>query len=227
MNYKNAYNLLILRARNRVKPETYHEEHHIIPECMGGTDDPNNIVMLPGDEHLIAHYFLFKIYKSGKIAQAFNLMVGRGFKRLTKRMLRDHAEARKIMSENSKGDKNPAKRPEVRKKMSVAQKANPVFLGKKRPDHSEIMKGSNNPAYGKSDHTYGLVAYGKANIDKTLEEIHGVIKGDAIRSKMKTAQKGVNPIWARAPKICKFCNKEIIGLGNLNQHIKSKHKGDN
>lgn len=40
------------------------EAHHIIPKCCGGTDDPNNIVLLyqneNNKEHLLAHEFLCK-----------------------------------------------------------------------------------------------------------------------------------------------------------------------
>ena len=38
------------------------EHHHIIPVCMGGTDDKTNLVALTPSEHLVAHRLLTKIF---------------------------------------------------------------------------------------------------------------------------------------------------------------------
>jgi hypothetical protein len=38
----------------------YTERHHIIPKCIGGTDEPSNIVRLSAREHYIAHRLLVK-----------------------------------------------------------------------------------------------------------------------------------------------------------------------
>jgi hypothetical protein len=61
MNYQNHYNLLIERGKNRIL-EGYKESHHILPRCMGGTDDPENLVDLTAEEHFVAHQLLVKIY---------------------------------------------------------------------------------------------------------------------------------------------------------------------
>ena len=61
MNYADHYNKLIDRARNR-KMNGYTEAHHIIPRCLGGTDDSDNIVRLTPEEHYVAHQLLVKIY---------------------------------------------------------------------------------------------------------------------------------------------------------------------
>jgi hypothetical protein len=61
MNYNNHYELLINRARIR-KLEIYSEKHHIIPKCMGGTDNLINLVELTPEEHYLAHLLLVKIY---------------------------------------------------------------------------------------------------------------------------------------------------------------------
>lgn len=61
MNYLKHYDKLILRARNRVLT-CYTENHHVIPRCMGGTDDPDNIVALTPEEHYTAHLLLAKAY---------------------------------------------------------------------------------------------------------------------------------------------------------------------
>lgn len=61
MDYAKIYNSLINRAKNRIL-EGYQERHHIIPRCLGGSDDMNNIVGLTPEEHYIAHLLLVKIH---------------------------------------------------------------------------------------------------------------------------------------------------------------------
>jgi hypothetical protein len=61
MNYSRHYYLLIDRARNRVLND-YSEKHHIIPKCMGGTDDKSNLVRLTPEEHYVAHQLLIKMH---------------------------------------------------------------------------------------------------------------------------------------------------------------------
>ncbi len=61
MNYKIHYDILINRARQRTV-SLYTENHHIVPVCMGGTNDPSNLVDLLPEEHYVAHQLLVKIY---------------------------------------------------------------------------------------------------------------------------------------------------------------------
>jgi hypothetical protein len=61
MNYLKHYERLIERARIRVL-DSYTESHHIIPRCVGGTNDLENIVELTPEEHFLAHQLLVKIY---------------------------------------------------------------------------------------------------------------------------------------------------------------------
>lgn len=55
------YDRLIERARIR-KLEGYVEKHHILPKCIGGSNDKTNIVSLTPEEHYVAHQLLVKIY---------------------------------------------------------------------------------------------------------------------------------------------------------------------
>jgi hypothetical protein len=61
MDYQKHYNTLIERSKARVL-EGYVEKHHIIPKCLGGTDDKENLVLLTPEEHFLAHQLLVKIY---------------------------------------------------------------------------------------------------------------------------------------------------------------------
>jgi len=61
MDYKKIYESIIHRGKNR-KLNTYKEKHHIIPKCMGGSDDDTNLVELTAKEHFICHLLLCEIY---------------------------------------------------------------------------------------------------------------------------------------------------------------------
>ena len=61
MNYEKIYNQIVNRAKNRIL-ECYTEKHHIIPRCMGGSDDKENLVSLTAREHFLCHHLLVRIY---------------------------------------------------------------------------------------------------------------------------------------------------------------------
>lgn len=75
MDYQKIYSQLILKAKERKTVEGYKELHHIIPKCVKGTDDINNLVELTAKEHFIAHLLLTEIYpKSHKLKYALWMM---------------------------------------------------------------------------------------------------------------------------------------------------------
>ena len=76
--YTRIYYSVIERAQSRILPkEVYREKHHIIPRCMGGSDDPANIVSLTFKEHLFCHKLLVRMTEGptrGKLSFAVLLM---------------------------------------------------------------------------------------------------------------------------------------------------------
>ena len=74
MDYNKIYYQIIKRGNNR-KLEGYIEKHHIIPKCIGGSDDEDNIVELTAREHFLCHMLLCEIYpKEYKLKHALFLM---------------------------------------------------------------------------------------------------------------------------------------------------------
>jgi hypothetical protein len=61
MNYQIIYNQIIERAQKRTL-EGYKEKHHILPKCLGGNDDEENLVELTAREHFLCHMLLCEIY---------------------------------------------------------------------------------------------------------------------------------------------------------------------
>jgi len=109
MNYAKIYNALIERAQNR-ELDGYVERHHIVPRCMGGTDDRDNLVSLTPEEHYVAHQLLVKMYPNAKgltwaaIRMTHHSTNNRSTNKLYGWLKRRHSE----YSKTRVGDKNPS-----------------------------------------------------------------------------------------------------------------------
>jgi hypothetical protein len=76
VNYSKHYIQLIINARSRdIETSCYYENHHIVPKCLGGSNDNDNMIMLKPEEHYVAHQLLCKIYpKNAKLSFACKQM---------------------------------------------------------------------------------------------------------------------------------------------------------
>ena len=178
MNYHKIYDALVTRGKNRVLTG-YKEKHHIIPRCMGGTDDFDNLVDLTPEEHYLCHQLLVKMYPDNhNILNAAMFMTANGMGRRSNKL---YGWLKRRFSEYMKGPNNP-------------QKVNPRcgdrhhYYGKTRPPSdewltqdgrkilSESKKGSNNPHYGVKpwNHPrateYTKSVWAKADVIKTIWE---------------------------------------------------------
>ena len=61
------------RKQRELLEGVYTEKHHILPKALGGGDEEENLIILTGREHFIAHLMLWKTYK-GKMTFAFHMM---------------------------------------------------------------------------------------------------------------------------------------------------------
>jgi len=66
MDYKGIYKRIIVRAKARSTVEGYSERHHIIPRCLGGSDDESNIAVLTAEEHYVCHQLLVKMHPDNR-----------------------------------------------------------------------------------------------------------------------------------------------------------------
>jgi len=74
MDYQKIYNQIIERAKSRIL-EGYKEKHHILPRCLGGGDEGENLVELTAREHFLCHMLLCEIYPNeNKLRHALFLM---------------------------------------------------------------------------------------------------------------------------------------------------------
>lgn len=112
--YAKWYFHLIENASNRKDVSSYAEKHHIIPKSLGGTDSPENIVVLTAREHFVAHHLLTKMVEcdvdKGKMWSAFFLMhIGHNQQR--PRYARTYEKSKVEMANHKSvinaGEKNP------------------------------------------------------------------------------------------------------------------------
>jgi len=148
MDYQRIYNQIIERAQNR-QLKGYKEKHHIIPKCMGGSDDKENIVELTAREHFLCHRLLYRLYpNNNKLIYAFWLMSTRKDRKL--KSSRAYHEAKLAFSESRKGYKQSKETCDKRRasmkgkkrgpnhKISIAKKGKlPPVTGKKYSDESK------------------------------------------------------------------------------------------
>lgn len=76
MDYNKIYYNIINKAlkENNINKK-YYELHHIIPKCLGGSDEKDNLVKLTLREHYICHKLLCEIYPNNKsLAHAYWMM---------------------------------------------------------------------------------------------------------------------------------------------------------
>lgn len=69
MNHEKVYMQLIKRAQSENRQKgfgIYFERHHIIPKCLGGSNENLNLVLLTAREHYVAHKLLCLIYPDNK-----------------------------------------------------------------------------------------------------------------------------------------------------------------
>lgn len=139
-------NILITRGRFACGEE-YHERHHILPKCLGGTDDEENLIDLFAREHYIAHKLLaLENPENYSLLYAWwNMSQIKGNKKQNRYILtaEEYEEVRVkcaiISSERIKGENHPLygkhHKNSTKKKMSNS--------------HKGKMMGKNNPMYGK------------------------------------------------------------------------------
>lgn len=74
MDYSRIYDDLIAdRRTNTPREDEYYEVHHILPRCMGGSDEAENLIRLRPEDHFFAHLLLAKVH-GGSMWAAVRIM---------------------------------------------------------------------------------------------------------------------------------------------------------
>jgi hypothetical protein len=223
MNYKNIYENLINRAKNRIL-NCYTESHHIIPRCMSGDNSIGNLVELTAEEHYVAHQLLVKIYPTehGLIKAAVMMAMNTGGKRPNNKL---YGWLRRKHSITTSGENNVnfgiPRTVEVKTKISASGKGKSRGKGRPKGPMKETTKQkiSNSLSGRPALHQQGDKNVSKRpEVAKKISEYHrGRPKGphsEERKQNMSKALKGHKGLSGQdnpgSWKVsCLFCQKEV------------------
>lgn len=133
--YSRWYNALIAKAKSRDSLTGYVEKHHIIPRCMGGSNEESNIATLTYREHFIVHWLLSK-FTTGQAKRKMQSAIGTMTRSKGGRTIAawQYAKARRSNADASVGNKHTD---ESKAKMSKAHMGNKGALGIKHTDETK------------------------------------------------------------------------------------------
>lgn len=211
--YKVWHDNIIARGKNRVLTG-YKEKHHILPRCLGGKDNQENLVELTAREHFIVHMLLCKFtvgqakYKmayafhamcklknkyhnrkyitNSKLAEKFRIQFN---KALIGRKLPEYVKEK--IANSLKGEKSfwygKQHTQETKDKMSKKAKGKQNALGMK---HTEDAKKRMSESKLGNKHTLGMICVNKDNKTKMIykNELENYLNLGFIKGKIRKTQ---------------------------------------
>lgn len=222
MNYQRIYDSIIANAKalDRSKHTGYYELHHIVPRCLNGSDDSDNLVLLTPREHFICHYLLWKITPIRKLRDAILLFKGKDSMYYNSRLYEKarifHIEEMRnnnpslYLSDEAKASKSAKlksyiKTEEHRKNISKSKKGSQPRLGATLEEKS------------KNKISQSLKSYFENNSvsEETREKLRIANTGRKLSDDVKAelSKKAKN----RKKFKCEHCGREY-DAGNLKQH---------
>lgn len=117
MIYKEFINNILQTRERFMDTDEYHERHHIVPRCKGGTDEKDNLIDLFAKEHFIAHKLLAEENPDDdQLVYAYGIMAFTKDKNQQRYELspEEYESARKMCVQNFAGENNPSARKVIR-----------------------------------------------------------------------------------------------------------------
>ena len=134
----------ILNTRGRFNcGDEYYERHHILPKCMGGTDNDNNLIDLLAREHFIAHRLLAEENPDNdSLTYAWWMLAHIDDREITPE---EYEQAKMAFSKACKGRSISEEQKQRLRECHIGRRASEEAKKKMSLAHS----GKNNPNYGK------------------------------------------------------------------------------
>ena len=220
--YKTWHDNIIANGKNRVL-DCYKEKHHILPRCLGGKDNKENLVELTAKEHFMVHMLLCKFTVSlarRSMLYAFKAM---STMRYGKRKYKLHSRTAGILREkfykSLKGRKDSE---ETKKKKSLA------FMGKNNPNYGkkfskEHKRKLSEAKTGKKHNLYGK-KHKPETIQKMINKKLGKKHSKETLLKMRNSKLGKTLSESAKLKLSKLHkgNKHTLGMICINKYNKTK-----
>lgn len=237
MDWQKIHDQIIDKAKHRVF-KNYTETHHILPKCLGGTDDKDNLVKLTAREHFIVHKILCIIYPNeSKLHWASFMMANckgnnsqhrvyrigsREYQRL-RESLTVSDETRKKISESKKGQRSrlgAILSKETKDKISKSRlgSTSPIKGKKLSNEHKEklSMSAKDRPRRKHTDETKEKMSstWDKKKAEGYESPLKGKPRTEETKQKISKSKKGVK----RKP----FTEEH---LDKMSKSLKGKTKG--
>ena len=150
MDYQKIYTTLVKKGQSRIL-EGDSEKHHIVPRCLGGTDEATNLVSLTPEEHYLCHLILVKIYPNNiRLVKAAMFMIASNNN--VKRNNKAYGWLKRQYSDSIKGLGNPNYKGTARRKYieenGIPAVSKDYITEDWRNKISKRMTGNNNPIAG-------------------------------------------------------------------------------
>jgi hypothetical protein len=231
MNYISIYNNIISFAKNfnRSKSSGIFEKHHILPKCLGGTNEITNLVLLTPREHFVAHLLLWKNDKTNYKLFA-PLLYFKKNKHIKNSRTFSEIRVQHILFMKTH---NPSKYLSQESKRSKSEKLSEYASNRSVETRSKISKA----ALGKQKRLGAVLApSSKIKISDSLKEYFSTVGvSDIARKNISVALTGYKhsdtskQIWSIAAKNrrkydCPECDTVQLDGGNFSRHMKLKHQ---
>lgn len=133
MDHLKVYRAIITKFQNDFKENCYKENHHILPACMGGSKESQNMVLLPAREHFIVHQLLLKIYPDipGLIYAAFRMSQNKRYSS------REYSWLREKYILSMKGKK---RHPVICERISSSKKGKSISVAGRKSKKGKVVK---------------------------------------------------------------------------------------
>lgn len=231
MNYQSIYDNICIRGQSRIL-SGYKEVHHVIPRCMGGSDDIDNLTSLSAKEHFIVHRILCKLYPDDdKLKSALFFMTNMNHGHITSSRIFEElrvAHGRKMRKLHTGKTQTPEHK--AKRKMfgqGQSQPMIPSFLGRTHTNETKIKisqkkLGCISPFKGKT-HT-------QESNDKNRQAHLGKKHTDAQILNQSKTYEVISPLGVKSiiVNLTKFCRERGLAQGNManvSKGIKSHCKG--
>ena len=215
----------ILETRGRFAcGEEYHETHHIIPKCIGGNNDEDNLIDLFAREHFEAHRLLaLENPENKKLIHAWWMMSTMldSKQRRVQITPQEYEEARNRFSQSMMGENNPMYgKPSHRRGAHLTDEQKQYLR--------EINLGERNPKYGKqlsaetkakiSSANLGKIASKEARLNMSNAHLGKNMGVDSSRAK-KIAQYGLDgtliKVWDCISDAARDLNVSVSSISNV------------
>ena len=223
----------ILETRGRFAcGDEYHERHHIVPKCMGGGNEEENLIDLFAREHFEAHRLLaLENPENYKLVAAFSMMAFPKSRNQDRPLTpEEYEEARILFGKLHSGKNHPlfghtgAAAPMYGKRHTEESKK------KIKENHSDIS-GVNHPMYGKhhSEDTKKKIRENRADLSGEKSPWYGRKHTEETKQKISNKNKGrlsgyKNPNYGKnlSDDVRKKISESLIGKFRAEKSPRSK-----